>query len=148
MKIQSDFRELLELFNAHGVEYMIVGGYALAFHGAPRYTGDLDVLVKPEPENAQRILAALADFGFGSLGLTIEDFIHSENVVQLGVPPVRVDLITSLTGVSWSEASSGKVAGTYGDLPVYFVGREQFLANKRATGRKRDLADIEALGEN
>lgn len=148
MRIQADFRELLELFNAHGVEYLIVGGYALAFHGVPRYTGDLDVLVNPEPENAQRILAALADFGFGSLGLSIGDFTQLENVVQLGVPPVRIDLVTSLTGVSWPEAFSGKAAGTYGDIPVYFIGREQFLANKRATGRKRDLADIEALGED
>jgi len=148
MKIQPDFRELLELFNAHNVEYMIVGGYALAFHGVPRYTGDLDVLVKSDPENAHRVLAALADFGFGALDLTVEDFTHPDRVVQLGVPPVRVDLITSLTGVSWSEASSGKVAGAYGDLPVYFVGREQFLANKRATGRKRDAADLEALGED
>jgi len=147
MKVQPDFRELLALLNVHNVEYVIVGGYALAFHGVPRYTGDLDILVKPVPANARQILAALEEFGFGLLGLTAEDFILPDRIVQLGVPPVRVDFITSLTGVPWLEAFAGRVAGRYGDVPVYFIGRDQFIANKRATGRKRDLADLEALGE-
>jgi hypothetical protein len=147
MEVQPDFRELLALFNAHNVEYLIVGGYALAFHGAPRFTGDLDLLVKPDADNARRILAALAEFGFASMGLTADDFERLDQVVQLGVPPVRVDLITSLTGVSWEEAVAGRTAGRYGDIPVYYIGREQFIANKRATGRQRDLADLEALGE-
>jgi hypothetical protein len=126
---------------------MIVGGYALAFHGAPRFTGDLDVLVKPDPENAQRILTALEAFGFASVGLTSGDFSRPDQVVQLGVPPVRIDLITSLTGTSWDEAFAGKTAGSYGDVSVYYIGREQFIANKRATGRQKDLADLEMLGE-
>ena len=147
MEMQPDFRELLALFNAHHVEYMIVGGYALAFHGAPRFTGDLDVLVKPDPENAHRILAALETFGFASVGLTPGDFSHPDQVVQLGVPPVRIDLITSLTGTSWDEVFAGRTAGSYGDVPVYYIGREQFIANKRATGRQKDLADLEMLGE-
>jgi hypothetical protein len=147
MKVQPDFKELLALLNVHNVEYVIVGGYALAFHGVPRYTGDLDILVKPVPGNARQILAALEKFGFGLLGLTAEDFILPDQVVQLGVPPVRVDFITSLTGVPCLEAFAGRVAGRYGDVPVYFIGRDQFIANKRATGRKRDLADLEALGE-
>lgn len=147
MDVQPDFRDLLALFNAHNVEYMIVGGYALAFHGAPRFTGDLDVLVKPDPDNARRILEALGAFGFASVGLTTGDFEGSDQVVQLGVPPVRVDIITSLTGVSWEEAFSGRATGIYGDIPVHYIGREQFVANKRAIGRKRDLADLEALGE-
>jgi hypothetical protein len=147
MEVQPDFRELLELFNAHRVDYLIVGGYALAFHGAPRFTGDLDIFVKPDPENAQRIIAALTDFGFGSSGLTPVDFTHLERVVQLGIPPVRLDLITSLTGVTWTEAFAGKKAGLYGDIPTWFIGRQQFITNKRALGRKRDLADLEALGE-
>lgn len=147
MKVQSDFRELLGLFNGHNVEYLIVGGYALAFHGAPRYTGDLDIFIKPDVENAHRILLALAGFGFDSLGLVTEDFTHPDNVVQLGVPPVRVDLISSLTGVTWLEAFAGKVEGAYGDINAPFIGREQFIANKRAIGRKKDMADIEALGE-
>lgn len=147
MEVQPDFRELLALFNVHHVEYMIVGGYALAFHGAPRFTGDIDILVKPDPENAQRILAALEAFGFASVGLTSEDFSHPDHVVQLGVPPVRIDLITSLTGTSGDEAFTGKAVGSYGDVPVFYIGREQFIANKRATARQKDLADLEMLGE-
>lgn len=104
METQPDFKELLVLFNARHVEYLIVGGYALAFHGAPRFTGDLDIFVKPDSINAQRILHALEAFGFASVSLTASDFEHPDQVVQLGVPPVRIDLITSLTGVSWDEA--------------------------------------------
>src|SRR3990172_1834324 len=147
MEVQPDFRELLGLFNAHHVEYLIVGGYALAFHGAPRFTGDMDILIRPDPENAQRALDALAEFGFGSVGITRDDLTTPERVVQLGVAPVRVDLLTSLTGVSLNEAFSGRAEGRYGDIPVHYIGRVQFIANKRATGRKRDLADLEALGE-
>lgn len=147
MEIQPDFKELLALFNAHKVKCLIVGGYALAFHGAPRTTGDIDILVKPDRRNAKRVVAALNDFGFRSAGLTIEDFEKPENVVQLGVPPVRVDIITSITGISWKEAWSGKINGRYGDIPVYYLGRRQFLSNKKAVGRKKDLADIEALEE-
>jgi len=145
--VQPDFRELLALFNKHGVEYLVVGGYALAFHGAPRFTGDMDLLVRPDQPNAARILDALSEFGFASLGLTAGDFTSPNQVIQLGTPPVRVDLLTSLTGVSWEQAAASRVLGNYGDLPVHFIGREEFIANKRATGRKKDLADLEALGE-
>ena len=147
MEAQQDFKELLGLLNEHKVEYVIVGGYALAFHGAPRYTGDLDILIKPDKENAERILAALDDFGFGDLDIITIDFQKPDIVVQLGVAPVRVDIITSLTGVDWDQTHSGRVRGKYGDVPVDYIGRKQFIANKRATGRKRDLADLEALGE-
>ena len=141
------FRDLLESFNRHEVDYVIVGGYALAFHGAPRFTGDMDIFVRPDPRNAQRILDALADFGFASPDLAVEDFVALDKVVQLGVAPVRVDLLTSVTAVTWEEAQSGRACGTYGDVPVHYIGREQFIANKRACGRKKDLADLEALGE-
>lgn len=147
MASQQDFKELLELFNAHRVEFMIVGGYALAFHGAPRFTGDLDLLVKPNSDNATRVLAALGDFGFGALDLTQSDFSTPDRVVQLGVPPVRIDLLTSISGISWEDARAGAVRGTYGGVPVDFIGRAEFVANKRATGRRRDLADLESLGE-
>jgi hypothetical protein len=147
MDLQPDFKDLLVLLNKHEVEYLIVGGYALAFHGAPRFTGDLDILVRPSRENARRVFDALSEFGFGSVGLTAEDFQSTEQVIQLGVPPVRVDLLTSVTGVTWEEACSEGVAGTYGDVPVHYIGRRQFVANKKATGRKKDLADLEALGE-
>lgn len=147
MEVQQDFKELLELLNSHKVKYIIVGGYALAFHGAPRFTGDLDVFVKPDKDNAQRVAAVLDDFGFGELDLGPSDFETPDVVVQLGVPPVRVDIITSLTGVEWDQACSGMVSGEYGSVPVNYLGREQFIANKRATGKKKDIADLEALGE-
>jgi len=95
METQEDFKELCALFNAHDVAYLIVGGYALAHHGSPRYTGDMDILIRADVENARRILAALAEFGFASLGLQIEDFSTEGRVAQFGVPPVRVDILTS-----------------------------------------------------
>jgi hypothetical protein len=147
METQPDFRELLALFNARHVEYLIVGGYALAFHGAPRFTGALDIFVKPDTANAQRILTALEAFGFASVGLTLSDFERPDQVGQLGVPPVRIDLMTSITGVAWDEAWAGQVTGRYGDMPVSYIGREQFVANKRATARTKDVADLEVLGE-
>lgn len=147
MEIQQDFKELLALLNEHKVKYLIVGGYALAFHGAPRYTGDLDILIKVDKKNAEHILAALADFGFGQMNITADDFEEPEMVIQLGLPPVRVDIMTSLTGIDWDHAYAGKVPGDYGGVPTDYIGLEQFIANKRAVGRKRDQADIEALGQ-
>jgi hypothetical protein len=109
MEVQPDFKELLALFNDHRVSYVIVGGYALAFHGAPRFTGDLDIFVKPDHENATRIITALDTFGFASLGLTAVDFESPDQVIQLGVPPVRVDLITSISALSWDEVFATQV---------------------------------------
>lgn len=148
MEIQKDFKELLELFNAHKVEYLIVGGYALAFHGAPRFTGDIDLLVKADSGNAKRILDALAEFGFGSLALSEADFISPNNVIQLGVPPVRVDIMTSLTAVAWEKAQADKVQGKYGETPTYFISKPDLITNKRSLGRKKDLADLEALDQD
>jgi hypothetical protein len=147
MEVQLDFRDLLELFNKHQVEFMLVEGYALAFHGVPRYTGDMDIFVHASSLNATRIMAALNEFGFGSVGLTIEDFQSENRVIQLGLPPVRVDIVTSLTGISWEEAYSNRVGGKYGGVSVCYIGREQLISNKKATGRQKDLADLEALGE-
>jgi len=147
MEVEKDFKELLELFNANKVEYVIVGGYALAFHGAPRYTGDIDLLVKSEQDNAQKILNALKDFGFAALDLSINDFSSPEKVVQLGIPPVRIDIITSITGVTWEQIEPNRVKGTYSDVPVYYIGKQEFIINKKAISRHKDLADIEALGE-
>jgi hypothetical protein len=148
MEVQQDFRDLLALFNVHKVDYIIIGAHALAYHGAPRYTGDMGILVRPLSENARRILRALDKFGFGSLGLTVEDLASFDKVVQLGIPPVRIDIITSITGVSWEDAFAGRVAGTYGGLKVYYIGKKEFILNKRAIGRKKDLADLEAMGED
>jgi len=145
MEIRTDFKELLELFNKNKVEYLIVGGYALAFHGAPRFTGDIDLFVRPVRENAERILIALDEFGFGSLDLSEDDFTTPGKVVQLGVPPIRIDIITRVSGVSWEKADAGKVPGEYDRTPVHFISREDFISNKKATGRKKDAADIEAI---
>jgi len=120
------------LLNAHKVDYIIVGSYALAFHGAPRFTGDIDLLVKPDIDNAKRILAALKDFGFGSLDLKESDFQEPDRVIQLGVSPVRVDFITSLTGVSLQEIFSSKVEGKYSNISVYYLGRKELISNKFA----------------
>ena len=147
MEVQPDFKELLELFNKHLVEYIIVGGYALAYHGAPRFTGDMDIYVKPDPQNARRIMAALDEFGFGLVGLKPEDFEKPDKVVQLGVQPVRIDIITSIIGVSWEEAYAGCEESKYGDIPVKYIGLKEFILNKRAMGRKKDLSDLEALGK-
>ena len=147
MEIEKDFEELLVLFGARFVESVIVGAHALAFHGSPRYTGALDVFVRPTPGNARRILAALRDFGFGSLDLREADFEAPDRVIQLGDPPLRIDLVTSLTGVSWEEVRATSVEMVYGNATVQMIGREALVRNKRATGRHKDLADLEALGE-
>ncbi len=147
MEMRNDFKELLESFNAREVEYLVVGAFALAWHGHPRYTGDLDLYVNPSPHNAARVLQALADFGFASLGLVQADFEMPERVVQLGVAPLRVDILTTISGVDWPSAWEGSVLGSYGDTPVRYIGKEQFRANKLAIGRAKDLADLEALEE-
>ncbi len=145
MEAQKDFKELLKLFNKHKVEYVIVGAYALAFYGCPRYTGDLDILVKSDPSNAKNILKAIKEFGFGSLKLTIKDFSSEKKVIQLGMPPIRIDILTSLTGVTWKQISPNHVKGKYGNTAVYFIGKDELIANKKALGRYKDLADIEAI---
>ncbi len=147
MEVQKDFKELLELLNEHSVKYLVVGGYALAFHGTPRFTGDLDIFIKADKANAKRIVSALNEFGFGCLDLTTDDFIKPGMVVQLGVPPVRVDLITSITGVPWEQAYKNRIRGKYSDVTVNYISRDDLIANKRATARKKDIADVEALGE-
>ena len=147
MEIQPDFRDLLACLTKREVEFLVVGGYALAWYGAPRTTGDLDLYVRPSEENAKRIVAALGDFGLGSLDLSPTDFSTPDKVIQLGFPPVRIDLLTSLSGVSWEEAVDQGLSVQYGEVPVRVIGYEAFVRNKRASGRKRDLADLEALGE-
>lgn len=147
MELQKDFKELLELFNKHKVEYVIVGAYALAFHGCPRYTADLDILIKPESNNAKKIIEAIKEFGFGSLNLTVEDFSSREKVIQLGVPPIRIDILTSLTGLTWEQISSNRAKGKYGDISVYFIGKDELVINKKVLGRYKDLADIESITE-
>ena len=147
MELSQDLNELLELFLSRQVRFIVVGAHALAFHGVPRFTGDLDLLVEPGDQNARRMLDALSDFGFGGLGLTERDFTTPDQVIQLGNPPSRVDILTSITGVTWQEAEEGAVNGELGSASVPFLGRSELVRNKRAAGRTRDLADLERLGE-
>ena len=147
MEIQKDFKDLLELFVKHKVEFVLVGAYALAFHGAPRFTGDLDILVKPSIENAKKVISALKDFGFGALNLTINDFTTEKQVVQLGHPPVRIDILTSISGLEWNIVDEGKIEGICQGIKLNFIGLKEFLINKKTLGRHKDFADIEALGK-
>jgi len=129
MEIQEDSAELFKFLNNHKVQYIIVGSYALAFHGVLRYTGDIDLYVKPDIENAQMIIKALREFGFGSLHLNAEYFTIPNRVIQIGVPPVRVDLPTSLTDIDWRSAFKGAVKGAYENQSVYFIGKKQYVQN-------------------
>ncbi len=147
MEVQPEYKELLKLFGENNIEYLIVGGYAIAFHGAPRFTGDMDLFTNPTGENAARILKALDDFGFGDLGLSPADFTTSDQIIQLGEPPVRINILTSIHGVPWEAAWNNRVLDVYGDISVTFIGREELIQSKRRAGRMKDLADIEALGE-
>lgn len=140
-----DFEELFACLRRQNVRAVVVGGYAVAFHGQPRFTKDIDVFVEPTPENAERLMAALTDFGFGGLGLTASDFASPGKIVQLGVAPNRVDLLTTIDGVTFDEAWQGRVPGRYGEEAVDYIGRAELIRNKRASGRPQDLLDIEGL---
>lgn len=140
-----DFVDLLRAFAAADVRFLIVGAYALAHHGRPRATGDLDVWVEPTSENALRVMRALAAFGAPLLALKEDDFARPGIVFQIGVPPGRIDVLTELTGITFADAWPEREAGRFGDLTVDFLGRVAFIRNKRATGRARDLGDVEGL---
>jgi len=145
MDLAPDFDEFIGSLNAHGVEFLVVGAYALAFHGAPRFTGDLYVFVRPTLENAERVLGAVRSFGFPVEELRPEDLTDPRRVLEMGVEPVQIHVMTAISGVSWDDAWRTREQGACGDQPVAFLGREAFLRNKRAAGRPKDLADIDAL---
>lgn len=145
MKIEKDYEDLLKLFNRHKVEYCLVGAYALAFHARPRYTKDMDILIRPGEANGIRIVAALKEFGFDGLGLQPSDFARDDCIIQLGYEPVRIDLITSIAGVGFDEVWNGKVAGEYGNQDTYFIGKNELIKNKKAANRHQDQADLELL---
>lgn len=146
MELNRDFSEFIACFVAHDVRFLIVGGYAVAAHGHPRYTKDLDVWVRVDQDNARRIIDALGDFGFGGLGLAVEDFLDDDVVVQLGREPQRIDLLTFVSGVEFDEAYENRLAVEMGGVEVPVIGRTELRRNKLATGRLRDLADVEDLG--
>ena len=147
MNLQKDLREFIELLNSKRVDYVIVGAHALAFHGHPRYTGDLDVFVRVSSDNAQKIVDTIASFGFTDLEISEHDFLVADNVIQLGVPPNRIDLLMSLTGISFEEVWGSRTKAKFGSVSVPVISREHLIVNKRAVGRPQDLADIALLTE-
>lgn len=140
-----DFREFAELLIKHKVDYLVVGGYAVGIHGHPRYTGDLDIWLNVSDENAQRILAAVNEFGFSSYNLSITDFTKEGNVVQLGFPPLRIDLLNNIDGVTFSECFKNKKEVTIEGLTINFISYADLLKNKRASNRPQDIADLDNL---
>jgi hypothetical protein len=144
-RLHKDLRELLELFASNNVEYLIVGGHAVAFHGHPRFTDDLDCYVRPSAENGARIVQALREFGFGSLGIEPADFEENDRMIQLGRAPNRVDLLTRLDAVAFDDAWAKKVGATIDGVQVWVIDRDSLLRNKRATARPQDLADADFI---
>jgi len=143
--LSNDLREFIRLLNAEAVEYLIVGAWALAFHGRPRYTGDVDIFVRRDPANAARMMRVIAAFGFGKTGITAEDFLRENYVIQLGIEPNRIDLLTGISGIEFEEAWPARVAGELGGQTVYFLSRDLLIRNKLASGRDKDLADARLL---
>lgn len=145
MVINKDFKEFIRLLNRNNVRYLVVGGYAVAFHGYPRYTKDLDVWIWINKENAENLLIALNEFGFNSIGLKVNDFLTPGYVIQLGYPPNRIDLLTEIKGVGFDECYKAKIEADVEGTVVNFIDLNNLKKNKKATARYQDLADIENL---
>lgn len=140
-----DFKELLLAFNAHDVEYLIVGAHALAAHGHVRATKDLDLWVRPEQSNAQKVLKALSDFGAPLRDLTADDLSRKETIFQIGLPPLRIDVVTGIDGVEFPEAWPDRLETSFGGVPAFVISRHHLITNKKTAGRLQDLADVEQL---
>jgi predicted nucleotidyltransferase len=143
--LNPDFKEFIQSLNDNQARYLVVGGYAVALHGYPRYTKDIDIWIDMNPANATRIVQALQQFGFDSLGLKEQDFLDADTIIQLGNPPRRIDLLTTLPGVNFDACYSAMVVVDIDGVPVNFIDLENLKKNKRATGRAQDIADIENL---
>jgi len=144
-RVEKDYAGLLKLFNKNKVRYCIVGAYAVAFYARPRYTKDIDILVEPEIKNALRIIRALQEFGFQTLGLTEKDFSQKNKIVQLGYEPLRVDILTSIEGCSFKDVWKNKITSRYGRQKVFFIGIDELIRNKRASKRRQDKIDLDIL---
>lgn len=145
--MNQDLLDLLRAFIDRDVRFLVVGAYALAVHGRPRATGDLDVWVDATPGNAPRVMEALTMFGAPTTHVTTDDFSRPGIVFQMGLPPTRIDVLTELTGLTFAEAWPTRIRANFGPVTADVIGREAFIRNKRATGRAKDLGDVEALGE-
>jgi len=144
-RLSSDLREFIHLLNTKSVKYVIVGAWAVAFHGRPRYTGDIDIFVAREQDNADRLMEVLEAFGFGQSGIQREDFLQVDHVVQLGRAPNRIDILTGISGVTFDEAWETREHGSIADVAVFVISRDLLIKNKRAANRDRDQADIKLL---
>ena len=142
-----DFKEFLELLNKNQVEYLIVGGYAVAMHGYPRYTGDLDIWIDAHQETAAKMIRVLDEFGFGSLGLRPEDFMEPGNVIQMGYPPFRIDILTKADGVDFTQCYRNRVTIEHDGMLIPILNIQDLRKNKAATGRPKDLDDLQNLND-
>lgn len=147
MNLADDLREFVELLNSTGVEYLVVGGHAVAYHGYPRYTGDIDIFVRRTPENAAKIVSVLEAFGFGELSVQTDTFLEPDVVVQLGRPPNRIDILTKISGIDFQDAWESHDDANLDGIPVPIIGKDALLTNKRASARPKDLADLRELEE-
>ncbi len=146
MILSADFEDFLKLLNQYEVEYLVVGGYAMAFHGKPRFTGDLDVWINISEKNSLKMVAVISDFGFASLGFSAEDFSKPNLINQIGYPPLRIDILTSIDGVSFFEAYAKKLDIELNeDLKISYIGLNELIKNKKSSGRKIDIADVADL---
>jgi hypothetical protein len=145
MSQNSDFKELLSLLNEAQVRYLVVGGYAVIEHTEPRYTKDLDIWVSPDRENAERVHAALKEFGAPLTDISVDDFTNPEIVYHMGRPPVRVDVLMGLKGLDFEASWNGRIVSAYGDVPTQFLSPDDLIVNKRLVGRLQDLMDVESL---
>ena len=143
--LNQDFKEFIQSLNDNEVRYLVVGGYAVALHGNPRYTKDMDVWIEMSQENAANMVNALEQFGFGSLGLKAEDFLTPDQIIQLGYAPDRIDILTTLAGVTFEDCYASRVQTAIDEVNVNFIDLENLKKNKQATGRLQDLADLEKL---
>jgi len=145
IQLPPDFKEFLQLLNEKQVEYLLIGGYAVAYYGHPRATGDIDVWIATNPENASKLLAALKAFGFGETGASAKLLMETDRVIRMGMPPIRIEIQTSVSGVEFEECYNRKVVATLDGIPVNMISREDLKRNKRAAGRNKDLSDLENL---
>ncbi|MGD9126352.1 MAG: hypothetical protein PVH19_03150 [Planctomycetia bacterium] len=145
IRLPPDFKEFLQLLNSAKIEYLLVGGYAVGYYGYPRATGDIDIWVSSTPSNAERLVKVLHQFGFQQESLSVELFLKEQSVVRMGVPPVRIDLLTSISGVTFSECYADREQGVLDGMEVSLISLEKLKQNKLASGRTKDLGDLEYL---
>ncbi len=140
-----DFEEFLKLLNKNEVRYLVVGGYAFAVHAFPRFTNDLDIWIDADEQNGERVLKTLKEFGFQELEVAIEDLTTPDKIIQIGYPPLRIDILTSIDGVEFGEAWDQKISGEYGEQAMQLINRDHLIQNKKASGREKDQRDLKDL---